>query len=70
VSAAPGIVKLGMRRTACDLRVFVGGVVAAFIISQIIAVASYYESTEWAYVMAFVLFIVMMFARPRGILGR
>jgi branched-chain amino acid transport system permease protein len=48
----------------------IGGVVAAFIISQIIAVASYYESTEWAYVLAFVLFIVMMFARPRGILGR
>jgi branched-chain amino acid transport system permease protein len=48
----------------------IGGVIAAFIISQIIAVGSYYESTEWAYVLAFVLFIVIMFARPRGILGR
>jgi branched-chain amino acid transport system permease protein len=48
----------------------IGGVIAAFVISQIIAVASYYESTEWAYVLAFVLFIVMMFVRPRGILGR
>jgi branched-chain amino acid transport system permease protein len=48
----------------------IGGMIAAFIISQIIAIGSYYESTEWAYVLAFVLFIVMMFARPRGILGR
>jgi branched-chain amino acid transport system permease protein len=48
----------------------IGGVIAAFIISQIIAIGGYYESSEWAYVLAFVLFIVMMFARPRGILGR
>src|SRR6478735_12149234 len=48
----------------------IGGFIAAFIISQIIAVGSYYQSTEWAYVIAFTLFIVMMFVRPRGILGR
>jgi branched-chain amino acid transport system permease protein len=48
----------------------IGWFIAAFIISQIIAVGSYYQSTEWAYVIAFVLFIVMMFIRPRGILGR
>ena len=48
----------------------IGGFIAAFIISQIIAVGSYYQSTEWAYVIAFMLFIVMMFIRPRGILGR
>jgi branched-chain amino acid transport system permease protein len=48
----------------------IGGFIAAFIISQIIAIGSYYQSTEWAYVIAFMLFIVMMFIRPRGILGR
>ena len=48
----------------------IGGFLAAFIISQIISIGGYYESTEWAYVIAFVLFIVMMFVRPRGNLGR
>jgi branched-chain amino acid transport system permease protein len=48
----------------------IGGFIAAFIMSQIIAVGGYYESTELAYVLAFTLFIVMMFIRPRGILGR
>ena len=48
----------------------IGGFLAAFIISQVISIGGYYESTEWAYVIAFVLFIVMMFVRPRGILGR
>ena len=47
-----------------------GGFIAAFIISQIIAVGGYYSSTELAYVLAFTLFIVLMFARPRGILAR
>ena len=48
----------------------IGGFIAAFIMSQIIAVGGYYKSTELAYVLAFTLFIVMMFIRPRGILGR
>jgi branched-chain amino acid transport system permease protein len=48
----------------------IGGFVAAFIISQIIAIGGYYFSTEWAYVLAFTLFIVLMFVRPRGILAR
>jgi branched-chain amino acid transport system permease protein len=48
----------------------IGGFVAAFVISQIIAVGGYYFSTEWAYVLAFTLFIVLMFVRPRGILAR
>src|SRR6202521_4221668 len=47
-----------------------GGFIAAFIISQIIAVGGYYYSTELSYVLAFTLFIVLMFARPRGILAR
>jgi branched-chain amino acid transport system permease protein len=48
----------------------IGGFVAAFVISQIISIGSYYLSTEWAYVLAFTLFIVLMFVRPRGILAR
>lgn len=48
----------------------IGGFIAAFIMSQIISIGGYYQSTEWAYVVAFVLFIVLMFVRPRGILGR
>jgi len=47
----------------------IGGFVAAFIISQIIAVGGYYASTELAYVFAFTFFIVLMLIRPRGILG-
>jgi branched-chain amino acid transport system permease protein len=48
----------------------IGGFVAAFIISQIIAVGGYYFSTELSYVLAFMLFIVLMFIRPQGIVGR
>jgi branched-chain amino acid transport system permease protein len=48
----------------------IGGFIAAFIISQIIAIGGYYSSTELAYVMAFTLFIALMFLRPRGILAR
>ena len=48
----------------------IGGFVAAFIMSQIIAVGGYYASTEMAYVLAFTFFIVLVLARPRGILSR
>jgi len=48
----------------------IGGFVAAFIMSQIIAIGGYYSSTELSYVFAFTLFIVLMFIRPRGILVR
>jgi branched-chain amino acid transport system permease protein len=48
----------------------IGGFVAAFIISQIIAIGGYYASSELSYVLAFTLFIVLMFVRPRGILVR
>ncbi len=48
----------------------IGGFIAAFIISQIISIGGYYSSTELAYVLAFTFFIVLMFARPRGILAR
>ena len=48
----------------------VGAFVAAFIMSEIIAVAGVVWSTEMGYVIAFVVFIVMIFARPGGILAR
>jgi branched-chain amino acid transport system permease protein len=48
----------------------IGGFIASFIVSQIIAIGGYYSSTELSYVLAFMLFIVLMFIRPRGILAR
>jgi branched-chain amino acid transport system permease protein len=45
----------------------IGGFVASFVISQIIAIGGYYSNTELAYVFAFALFIVLMFIRPRGL---
>jgi branched-chain amino acid transport system permease protein len=44
--------------------------VASFIMSEIISIGGVAWSTEMGYVIAFVLFIVMMFARPGGILSR
>jgi branched-chain amino acid transport system permease protein len=46
-----------------------GGFIAAFIFSQIIAIGGFYTQIEWGYVIAFVVFIIMMFIRPQGILG-
>jgi len=48
----------------------IGGFIAAFIISQIIAVGGYYFPVEVAEVLAFVFFIVMILVRPQGILGK
>ncbi len=48
----------------------IGGFVAAFIFSQVIAVGGFYFELEWGYVVAFAIFIIMMFIRPQGILGR
>lgn len=48
----------------------IGGFVAAFIMSQIISIGGYYFSIEYSYVLAFLLFIVMIFVRPQGIFGR
>src|SRR5246127_3093597 len=45
----------------------IGGFIAAFVISQIIAIGGYYSSTELSYVFAFTFFIVLMFIRPRGL---
>ncbi len=48
----------------------IGGVLAAFIMSQIISIGGFYVSVEFSYVLAFVLFIVLILVRPRGILAR
>jgi len=48
----------------------IGGFIAAFIMSQIIAIGGFYFSSEVAEVMAFVFFIVMILIRPQGILGK
>jgi branched-chain amino acid transport system permease protein len=47
-----------------------GAFVASFILSEIIAFGGVMLSTEMGYVLAFVLFIALMFARPGGILAR
>jgi len=48
----------------------IGGLIAAFVMSQIISIGGFYFSIEFSYVLAFLLFIVMMFVRPQGIFGR
>jgi branched-chain amino acid transport system permease protein len=48
----------------------VGAFVASFILSEIISVGGVVWSTEMGYVIAFALFIVVMFIRPAGILAR
>jgi branched-chain amino acid transport system permease protein len=45
----------------------IGGFLASFVISQIIAIGGYYSSTELSYVFAFMFFIVLMLIRPRGL---
>ena len=47
-----------------------GGFVAAFVFAEIISVGGLYLDLEWGYVFAFVFFVVMMFVRPQGLLGR
>lgn len=47
-----------------------GGFVAAFVLSEIISVGGLYSELEWGYVYAFVFFIIMMFLRPQGLLGK
>lgn len=47
-----------------------GAFVAAFIMSEVIALGGVTWSTEMGYVVAFALFIVLMFLRPGGLLAR
>src|SRR5207302_918851 len=48
----------------------VGAFVASFIMSEIISLGGVLLSTEMGYVIAFAVFIVLIFARPGGILTR
>jgi branched-chain amino acid transport system permease protein len=48
----------------------IGGFVASFVFAEIIEVSGLYMDLEWGYVFAFVFFVVMMFARPRGLIAR
>ena len=48
----------------------VGAFVASFVMSEVIAISGVIWSTEMGYVIAFVVFIVMIFVRPGGILTR
>lgn len=47
----------------------VGGFVAAFIISQFIAVGSSCFHTEWGYAVAFLFFMIAIFFKPQGLFG-
>lgn len=47
----------------------IGGFIAAFIMSEVIAIGGFYAELEWGYVFAFVLFIIVMIIRPQGIMG-
>jgi branched-chain amino acid transport system permease protein len=47
-----------------------GGFLASFIIGQIISIVGYAINQDFAYVIAFLLFILVMFWRPQGILRR
>ncbi len=47
----------------------IGGFVAAFIISQFIAIGGSCFATEWGYAIAFFFFMVMIFIRPQGLMG-
>lgn len=48
----------------------VGSFAAAFVLSEVISVGGVLWNTEYAYVVAFVLFIVAIFVKPEGLLGR
>src|SRR6476661_8303651 len=47
----------------------IGGFIAAFIISQFIAVGSSCFHTEWGYAVAFLCLMVAIFIRPQGLFG-
>ncbi|WP_276808693.1 branched-chain amino acid ABC transporter permease [Castellaniella defragrans] len=48
----------------------IGGFIAALIIAQLITLGGSCFSTEWGYAIAFLFFIVVMFIRPQGLLGK
>jgi len=48
----------------------IGGFAAAFIMSEIISIGGFYFSQEIGEVLAFAVFIVLIFVRPQGLFGR
>jgi branched-chain amino acid transport system permease protein len=48
----------------------IGGFVAAFLFAEILSIAGLYFDLEWGYVLAFAIFVMLMFARPQGLLAR
>jgi branched-chain amino acid transport system permease protein len=48
----------------------VGAFVASFVMSEVIAISGVIWSTEMGYVIAFVVFVVMIFVRPGGLLAK
>ncbi|MCO6415026.1 branched-chain amino acid ABC transporter permease [Siccirubricoccus sp. KC 17139] len=47
-----------------------GGFLAAFLMGLIISVGGFWGNTEYSYVIAFLFFILTIFARPRGLFAR
>ncbi|MBW6399081.1 branched-chain amino acid ABC transporter permease [Roseomonas sp. HJA6] len=47
-----------------------GGFLAAFLMGVIVSTGGFWWNTEMSYVVAFACFIVVMFARPRGLFAR
>jgi branched-chain amino acid transport system permease protein len=47
-----------------------GGFLAAFVMSEIIAIGGYFFTGDVSYVIAFALFILLMFIKPSGLLAR
>ena len=47
-----------------------GGFLAAFLMGVIISTGGFWWNTEMSYVVAFAFFIIVMFARPRGLFAR
>ncbi len=47
-----------------------GGFLAAFLMGLIVSTGSFWWNTEMSYVIAFAFFIVVIFARPRGLFAR
>ena len=68
----PGPDRMGCVGTAAlgIVGALVGGFIAAFLFAEIISVAGLYLDQEWGYAFAFAIFIVLMFFRPQGLLGR
>ncbi|CAN7569305.1 branched-chain amino acid ABC transporter permease [Rhizobium sp. LjRoot30] len=48
----------------------IGGLVAALLVSEAVALGGYFLTNELAYVIAFGLFVIVMFIRPKGLFAK